>query len=73
MKSKGQTDQAIMGLSKKDFKERFGFNPRSDEEKRHFATHGERFPPGHSEIEDVAEHQAVIRERARVKREELAP
>lgn len=72
MKSKGQTDQAVLGLSKQDFKKQFGFNPRSDEEKRHFATHRERFPSGHSEVEDSAEHQAVIRERAREKREELA-
>ena len=42
MKSQGQTDKRILGLSFKDFKEEFGFKPDDKIEQRHFATNGER-------------------------------
>lgn len=42
MKSQGQTDKRILGLSFKDFKEEFGFKPDDKIEQRHFADTGRR-------------------------------
>jgi len=41
-KSKGQTDQRVLGLSYKAFEQEFGFKPDDKIEQRHFANTGER-------------------------------
>lgn len=41
-KSKGQTDQEIVGMSPGQFKKKFGWKPDDKIEQRYFATHGER-------------------------------
>jgi len=42
VKSKGQTDRRILGLSYKDFEEEFGFKPDDKIEQAYFADTGER-------------------------------
>ena len=64
-KSQGQTDKRILRLSKKKFKEEFGFTPKDKIEQRHFADTGRRLtnPEDRERAERMDRHRKAAAER----------
>jgi len=67
-KTKGQTDQRILKLSFKKFKEEFGFRPDDKIEQRYFANTGERLTD--PEARKRAERDDEIRQASEESRSE---